>query len=115
MSRYWYGFTPTHIVDGDTVDGVVDLGMDVSISQRLRLYGVNTPETRTKDPAEKKQGMKAKRFVEKALPLGEQVMIKTHQDRKGKFGRYLAEIYLPDASCLNKTLLEKGLAVEYLP
>ena len=116
MERYVYEFTPTRIVDGDTVDGLIDLGMDVLIRDRLRLYGINTPETRTRDKDEKKRGLAAKARVEELLPIGEPCLIVTRKDRKGKFGRYLAVIYVylkGKKVSVNDLLVKENHAVEY--
>jgi micrococcal nuclease len=108
----------TNVVDGDTIDVTIDLGFDILVKQRLRLYGIDTPEIRTKDLVEKEAGMKAKDFVEKAILLKE-VMISTYKDKKGKFGRYLAEInYFKDndsevMTSLNVELVDLGLAKIY--
>ena len=58
MQRFWYGATVLNVVDGDTVDLMIDLGFSIHHKIRVRLYGVNTPESRTKDLAEKELGLK---------------------------------------------------------
>ena len=63
MERFWYGAKPLKVVDGDTLDLMVDLGFSIHFKMRVRLYGVNTPESRTKDLAEKELGLKAKKFT----------------------------------------------------
>ena len=104
------------VLDGDTIDVLINVGFNIFLQDRIRLYGVNTPETRTKDLKEKAAGMKAKQFVVSALFCKK---IKIRTIKKGKYGRYLAMVYIPTASnngdyCdLNNTLLLKGLATEY--
>ena len=86
---YEYKCKVVHIVDGDTVDIDIDLGFGVWLrDQRVRLYGIDTPESRTRDLEEKKYGLAAKEFLTKWLSSGT-VSIKTHKDAKGKFGRIL--------------------------
>jgi micrococcal nuclease len=67
MERFWYGATLLKVIDGDTVELMVDLGFSVHHKIRVRLYGVNTPESRTKDLAEKELGLKAKKFTEECF------------------------------------------------
>ena len=63
MERFWYGATVKKVIDGDTIELMVDLGFNIHHKMRVRLYGVNTPESRTKDLAEKELGLKAKKFT----------------------------------------------------
>ena len=105
------------VLDGDTIDVLINVGFNIFLKDRIRLYGVNTPETRTKDLKEKAEGMKAKQFVVSALLHNKKIKIRTI--KKGKYGRYLAMVYIPTASNngdywdLNNTLLTKKLATEY--
>ena len=97
------------VVDGDTVDVVIDLGFHTSVKKRIRLYGINTPETRTRDKEEKKKGLAAKvRLIE--MCEGVPLILKSYG--LGKYGRVLGEIIADDLN-LNRTLLEEGHAVEY--
>lgn len=83
------------VVDGDTFDAVVDLGFGISFKERFRLAGVNTPETYgvKKDTEEYKLGIKATKEVER-LCLNKDVIIQTARDTKGKYGRYIANVFL---------------------
>ena len=90
----------------------VDLGFDIVYNDRVRLYGINTPESRTRDLEEKKLGLAAKDRVKELCPVGSSIMIKTTKDGKGKYGRILGEIFVGDVS-VNKQLVEEGHAVEY--
>jgi len=99
---YWYKAKAIRIVDGDTVDFEVDLGMNIFAVKRVRVYGINCPEihgVRLED-TEYAEGMKAKDAVVKLLldsnkdPV--QCYLKTHRDKTGKYGRFLAEIYIPE-------------------
>ena len=99
------------VVDGDTVDADIFLGFDITMRQRLRLYGVNAPETRSRDPVEKARGLKAKEFLVDALKVcNNEVIINVHGS--GKFGRPLVEIYISDVN-LNDQLVFHGHAVAY--
>ena len=83
------------VVDGDTVDVDIDLGFDVVLrDQRIRLYGIDTPESRTRDKEEKKYGLYAKNYLKNAL--GKKGIIRTKKDGRGKFGRILGEFMIYD-------------------
>jgi len=99
------------VIDGDTVDVSIDLGFSVQHTIRVRLYGINTPETRTRNKEEKQKGLAAKARL-KELIEGKFVNIKTKKDETEKFGRYLAEIYI-DGVNVNQTLITEGHAKEY--
>ena len=100
------------VVDGDTVDVDIDLGFGVWLrKQRIRLYGIDTPESRTSDPIEKVYGNAAKDFLVKWTGAGE-LRIKTHKDAKGKFGRILGELWTFDTN-INQTLVDNHHAVRY--
>ncbi len=102
----------TNIVDGDTVDIDIDLGFGVWLNdQRIRLYGIDTPESRTSDDVEKKYGLAAKEFLKKWLDGGD-ISIKTHKDARGKFGRILGELWAYDTN-INEKLIEEHHAVRY--
>ena len=104
---YEYNCKIDRVVDGDTVDVDIDLGFDVwMLKQRIRLYGVDTPESRTRDKVEKVFGNLAKEFVEKRLPVGSKQVLRTKLDGKGKFGRILGEFVIDETnstSIKNKT------------
>ncbi len=102
----------TKVVDGDTVDVDIDLGFGVWLrDQRVRLYGIDTPESRTSDQFEKQYGKAATEFLKKWLDGGD-VTIKTHKDGRGKFGRILGELWVFDTN-VNKKMIEEHHAVEY--
>ena len=114
---YEYRCKLRKVVDGDTVDVDIDLGFGVWLNdQRIRLYGVDTPESRTRDLEEKKYGLAAKAYVEKFLD-DEWLVLKTETyDAAGKFGRILGSLYrttnYADQS-VNEYLIEKYHAVPY--
>lgn len=108
---YFYNAVVDRVVDGDTIDVTIDLGFNIWIKERLRLYGLNTPETRTKDQEEKTKGLKAKRYVEKQIDSnsGE---IQVQSFGKGKYGRVLAEVWVGKNN-LNELLISNGHAEIY--
>jgi len=108
---YEYNCEVKRIVDGDTVDVVIDLGFDIYYSSRVRLYGIDTPESRTRNKDEKVRGLMSKEYLIDALSKG-QVVIKTHKDKKGKFGRVLGEMYVADKN-INLMMVDDHLAVKY--
>ena len=102
------------VVDGDTMDVTLDLGFSILYNNRIRLYGINTPESRTRDLEEKKRGLAAKDRVKELCPVGSSITLKTTKDGRGKFGRILGEIFVPGAvQSINQLLVEEGHAVEY--
>lgn len=115
MSLYTYKAFLDRVVDGDTVDLVIDLGFDIQYKCRCRLYGINTPESRTKDLKEKELGLSAKAYVQDWFNWNGPCFIETMKDGKGKYGRILAKIYADEEMkvCLNEQLVDAGHAVEY--
>ena len=112
---YEYSCEVTRVVDGDTVDVIIDLGFDISYKSRVRLYGIDTPESRTRDKDEKVRGLMSKDFLVDMLGKGD-VIIKTKEDKKGKFGRILGELHVGNKGRsvnINKSLIDNFLAVEY--
>ncbi len=109
---YEYECTIRRVVDGDTVDVDVDLGFGTwRCSERIRLYGVDTPECRTRDAEEKAAGLLAKKFVKDALHVGETYKLQTRE--KGKFGRFLGVIFMSARTSINAALVTEHLAVAY--
>jgi len=119
MNRFWYGAKVLKVIDGDTIDLRIDLGFKIHHEIRVRLYGVNTPESRTKDLKEKELGLKAKQFTEDWTTNHEWVFVNTIPDKNDKYGRILAKIYSsekiddPKTACLNIDIIESGYAREY--
>ena len=103
----------TKIVDGDTIKCDIDLGFNIVLSnQTIRLYGIDTPESRTKDLEEKFYGNISKQFLNDYCPKGSYITLRTHLDKKGKFGRILGELIVNKVN-LNEQMIEENLAVEY--
>ena len=114
---YEYRCKVVKIIDGDTVDVDIDLGFGVWLhKERIRLYGIDTPESRTRDLEEKKYGLAAKQFLTRMLNDDGGILLKTHKDAEGKFGRILGELWrttnYADQS-INEYMVEKSHAVEY--
>ena len=110
---YEYKCKVTRVVDGDTVDIDIDLGFGVWLhKERVRIYGIDTPESRTRDKVEKRFGLLAKEFV-KGFVKGSSVILRTQKyDAKGKFGRILGDIIVDDKS-LSETMIQEHHAVAY--
>ena len=110
---YEYRCNVVHIVDGDTVDVDIDLGFGVWMKkQRIRMYGIDTPESRTRDLEEKKYGLMAKQFVLDHLPIGSTQTLRTRKDGVGKYGRILGEFVVGDTT-VNQLLIDTHNAVAY--
>jgi micrococcal nuclease len=111
---YEYNCKVVRIIDGDTVDVDIDLGFDVWLTkQRIRLFGVDTPESRTRDMVEKKFGILAKNFVKGRLPVASMQVLRTRlDDSRGKFGRILGEFVMEDTT-LNQLLIITNNGVPY--
>ena len=109
---YEYKAQVVKVVDGDTVDMLFDLGFNIYHSCRVRMLGIDTPESRTRDLEEKARGKLSKQFLKDCL-LDQKVVIKTHKkNAKGKFGRVLGELWIEDRN-INQEMVGLGYAVEY--
>tara|TARA_A100001201_G_scaffold134138_1_gene121598 strand:+ start:142 stop:555 length:414 start_codon:yes stop_codon:yes gene_type:complete len=113
--QYFYRASLDRVVDGDTVDLNLDLGFNVWHKVRVRLNGVNTPESRTRDLEEKALGLAAKDFVVGWLDKYNHVFVHTKKDAKGKYGRILGTIYgdVEMMHCLNVDIISSGHGVKY--
>ena len=110
---YEYSCTVDRVVDGDTIDVVLDLGFDIMFKSRVRLYGIDTPESRTRDKDEKVRGKMAGAFLKEAVGNGTQVVIQTKlKDSRGKYGRVLGNVIV-DGLNINETMVINHLAVAY--
>jgi micrococcal nuclease len=110
---YEYGCTVTRVVDGDTIDVVLDLGFSILHKCRVRLYGIDTPESRTRDKDEKVRGKLASKYLKDAIDNGKKVILRSKlKDSKGKYGRVLGEIVVDDIN-INVSMIENYLAVAY--
>jgi micrococcal nuclease len=105
-----------NIVDGDTIDVLIDLGFDILFASRVRLAGIDTPESRTKDLAEKALGLESKEYLKKALKDAKSVVIKTEKmDSSEKYGRILGWLYInDDTESINDKMINDGYAWGYM-
>jgi micrococcal nuclease len=111
---YKYKAKVDRIVDGDTIDVIIDLGFKMTTNQRIRLEGINTPETYNvkKDSEEYKKGMAAKKFVIQRIEANDYEAVIETEKYTGKYGRYIGIVWLADSTTsLNDELVEKGFAV----
>ena len=106
----------TKVVDGDTIDVDIDLGFDISFSSRVRLAGIDTPESRTADKMEKSLGLEAKAFLKHEIESAKSVVIKTEKmDSSEKYGRILGWVFLDGSEkSLNEKMIEVGHAWGYM-
>jgi micrococcal nuclease len=103
------------VVDGDTIDVVIDLGFDISFTSRVRLAGIDTPESRTTDAREKILGLEVKEYLKKALDGATDIVIRTEKvDSSEKYGRILGWLFINrQTDSLNTELVNKGYAWSY--
>lgn len=103
------------IVDGDTIDVDIDLGFNVSYTQRVRLAGIDTPESRTTDLKEKALGLEVKEYLKHLLEDAEDIIIQTEKpDSSEKYGRILGWLFINDEdTSLNEKMINDGYAWEY--
>ena len=106
----------TNVVDGDTIDVEIDLGFDISFSSRVRLAGIDTPESRTTNKAEKALGLEAKEYVKSKIKDAKEVVIKTEKmDSSEKYGRILGWLFLDGSKVsVNEQMILDGYAWGYL-
>ena len=108
---YEYRAKLIKIIDGDTIDVKIDLGFGISLKKRVRLFGINAPETRSKDLDEKRAGLASKRRLEAVLEASDGKFILKSKG-VGKFGRCLGEILVDNVN-INQLLIKEGLAEVY--
>jgi micrococcal nuclease len=104
------------VVDGDTIDVDIDLGFDISFSSRVRLAGIDTPESRTTDKMEKTLGLESKEYLKKAIDASKTVVIKTEKmDSSEKYGRILGWVFLDGSEIsINQKMINEGYAWGYM-
>ena len=119
-NMYNYNATCTRVVDGDTVDAMIDLGFGVHVKKRIRLAGINAPESRTRDKQEKILGLAAKERL-KAMMDGVDGSFELESQELGKYGRVIGRLHVNKLDgkdvitkvCVNDNLVKEGYAVEY--
>jgi micrococcal nuclease len=115
---YEYKCNIIKVIDGDTVDVDIDLGFGIWMkNERVRIMGIDTPESRTSDPVEKLFGIAAKYRLEQLL--GKTGILKTQvskkgEDMKGKFGRVLGDFIAPDGRLVTEIMIEESHCVPYM-
>jgi micrococcal nuclease len=111
---YTYKAECLRVVDGDTIDARIDLGFDTWKKIRIRFYGINTPESRTRDLEEKARGLAAKKRLQEILEINKNIFIlKSHG--VGKYGRCLGELFVETLgeTSVQQTLINEGHGIEY--
>jgi micrococcal nuclease len=105
-----------NVIDGDTIDVDIDLGFDISLLRRVRMAGIDTPESRTTDKAEKVLGLEAKEYLKKIMKDAKAIAIKTElPDSSEKYGRILGWVYIDGATkSINEQMIEDGYAWGYM-
>lgn len=115
LELYTYKARLIRVIDGDTVDAEIDLGFGVYMKQRVRLYGINTPDSRSKDQTERESGLASKQRLTEVL--SKEFIIETILNKRGKFGRILGVIYITketgERESVNNILVAEGYAKEY--
>ena len=112
---YTYKAKVIRVIDGETIDAEIDLGFNVMIRQRIRLYGIDTPESRTRDLEEKERGLAAKQRLIELLP--KEIVVETILNKRGKYGRVLGILHVIQEDGtkmnINETLVSEGHATSY--
>ena len=103
------------VVDGDTIDADIDLGFDISLSKRIRLAGIDTPESRTTNIKEKAMGLESKEWLKKTLEGAKDILIKTElPDSTEKYGRIIGHLFINgQETSLNNQMITSGYALAY--
>ena len=117
VKKHGYSCKLVRVVDGDTCDAMIDLGFDVWVKNRIRFYGVDTWESRTRNLEEKKKGLAAKAYVKDLLENSDDGKFSIISHGVGKYGRVLGEIFIEDIDGkqynINETLINEGHAYTY--
>ena len=117
VKKYGYKCKLDRVVDGDTCDALIDLGFDTYVKKRIRFYGVDTWESRTRNLEEKKKGLAAKAYVEDLLKNSDNGKFSIISHGVGKYGRVLGELFVKDVEekeiNVNQTLIDEGHAYLY--
>ena len=103
------------VVDGDTIDASIDLGFDISLEKRIRLAGIDTPESRTTNVKEKSMGLESKEWIKKTLEGAKDILIKTElPDSTEKYGRIIGHLFINgQETSLNNQMITDGYALAY--
>jgi len=99
------------VIDGDTVDAIIDVGFNILIKKRIRLYAINAPETRTKNKKEKQKGLESKKALSAALDMHKgKITIQSHGI--GKYGRIIGELFI-EGNSVSEFMVSEGFAEKY--
>ena len=103
------------VVDGDTIDASIDLGFDISLEKRIRLAGIDAPESRTTNLKEKALGLESKEWLKKTLEGAKDIIIKTEKpDSTEKYGRIIGHLFINgQETSLNNQMIDEGYALPY--
>lgn len=113
-NEYVYVAKVNRVVDGDTLEVLIDLGFKIGLMEMVRIYGINTPELHSQDPSERLRAQAARADAQSILDMvGGSVTIRSHKGGAEKYGRWLAEVFLPNGQSLGNLLIEHGHAVAY--
>ena len=111
---YVYKIANIYAYDGDTITADIDLGFKITKREKLRLYGIDTPEIRGE---EREEGLIVRDYVrdriDKAIEENAMIWILSYKDKQGKYGRYLVELFI-DGENINQTLINEGMAEPYM-
>ena len=114
LDKHNYSAKLVRVVDGDTADAMIDLGFDTWVKKRIRFYGVDCWESRTRDLEEKKKGLAAKAYVKDLLENSDEGKFSIISHGVGKYGRVLGELFVKGhETSVNQLLIENGHAYEY--
>ena len=114
MDKHIYSAKVVRVVDGDTADAMIDLGFDTWVKKRIRFYGVDTWESRTRNKEEKVKGLAAKAYTKDLLENSDEGKFVLKSYGVGKYGRVLAELFVKGhEQSVNQLLIENGHAYEY--
>ncbi len=114
VKKHGYSCKLVKVVDGDTCDALIDLGFNTYVKKRIRFYGVDTWESRTRNLEEKKKGLAAKEYVKNLLENSDEGKFSIISHGVGKYGRVLGEIFVKGhETSVNELLKENGHASEY--
>ena len=114
LDKHNYSAKLLRVVDGDTCDAMIDLGFNTWVKKRIRFYGVDTWESRTRNLEEKKKGLEAKAYVKDLLENSDEGKFVLKSYGVGKYGRVLGELFVKgNETSVNELLKENGHAYEY--
>jgi len=111
---YEYACQPVRVIDGDSIVLDIDLGLHITARESCRLWGIDAPEIRGE---ERPQGLDSRKFLEWLIDGDYKFICHTHRDKKGKYGRYLVDLWMinsvDEEVCINTTMVEEGYAEKY--